>query len=283
MLHLDRLLIPSTFSIRSMRVKNSAARLAGATGAAVHLLYDEEDDSTGDREFNWPDRARVVENVVTDEMTVSAVIDYCERESINAVVTGTNGRWSLMNRTPTALATGLIRRADQPILRVPVMTEKNDEVPRKVDRMLVPIDFSDYAATALEHARELAAVYDAALLLYFVAEEHTVAVFSDAGVPSISTLKADPEIVGRAGEALQQLYSSTGGPETEVSFHVGHGVPGRSILEFARDQSVDLIVMATHGLTGHQPFALGSVTERVVRRTDRPIFVLKAFGNSLIT
>ncbi len=282
MLYVKRLLVPATFSIQSRRVQWFTTRLAEATGAAVHLLFEPEELTGSAARSAWSDNLTIVEEAMDDDMTADAVIDYCERESIDAIVTGADGRWSLMNRTPTALATGLIRRADQPVLRVPIASESDAPSAVDVNRIVVPIDFSAYAATALEHAKELAAVYDASLLLYFVAEEHTVAVFSDAGVPSISTLKADPDIAASADAALQQLYTSTGGPETEVNYHVGHGSAARSILEFSRTREADLIVMATHGLTGHQPFALGSVTERVVRRSERPIFVLKSFGNSLV-
>jgi hypothetical protein len=44
----------------------------------------------------------------------------------------------------------------------------------------------------------------------------------------------------------------------------------------------DLIVIATHGLTGLKRFFLGSVTEKVVRRARCPVFTVRAFGESMV-
>jgi len=45
---------------------------------------------------------------------------------------------------------------------------------------------------------------------------------------------------------------------------------------------IDLIVIATHGLTGLEHLLLGSTTEKVVRMASCPVFTVKSFGKSLI-
>lgn len=282
MLHVEKVLVPADFSIQSRRLMDLVRPIIESTDAELHLLHGKEAAFDETPELELPDEIAVVHERFSDEVSVDAVIDYCERESIDLIATGADGRWSLIHRTPSVLASGVVRRTDYPVLRVPLAEEMENIDARDVDRILVPIDFSDYAVVSLQHARELADAYQASLLLYFVAEEHTVAVFSDAGVPNISTMKADPEIADKADEALQQLYESAGGPEAPVSYHVGHGHAAREILDFADEKAVDLVVMATHGLSGHEPFSLGSVTEKVLRRTHHPVFVLKAFGHSLL-
>ncbi len=54
------------------------------------------------------------------------------------------------------------------------------------------------------------------------------------------------------------------------------------ICDFAADEDIDLIVIATHGLTGLQRFLLGSVAEKVVRWAPCPVFTIRAFGKSLL-
>jgi nucleotide-binding universal stress UspA family protein len=44
---------------------------------------------------------------------------------------------------------------------------------------------------------------------------------------------------------------------------------------------MDLIVIATHGLTGIEHFLVGSTTEKVIRTAPCPVFTVKAFGKSL--
>ncbi|MFB6138167.1 MAG: DUF5828 family protein [Halobacteriaceae archaeon] len=59
---------------------------------------------------------------------------------------------------------------------------------------------------------------------------------------------------------------------------VARGRPSRAICAYADDRAVDLLVMGTHGRTGLERHLLGSVTESVVRRTDRPVLVVGLGG-----
>jgi nucleotide-binding universal stress UspA family protein len=53
------------------------------------------------------------------------------------------------------------------------------------------------------------------------------------------------------------------------------------IADFAEGQSADLVVMASHGLTGISHVLLGSVTEQLIRRAPCPVFTVKGFGRKL--
>ncbi|MEJ2081744.1 MAG: universal stress protein, partial [Acidobacteriota bacterium] len=57
---------------------------------------------------------------------------------------------------------------------------------------------------------------------------------------------------------------------------VTHGDPAREIVRIARDEDADLIVIATHGLTGWQHIVFGSVAEKVVRTADRPVLTVRS-------
>ena len=60
------------------------------------------------------------------------------------------------------------------------------------------------------------------------------------------------------------------------------GNPASDIVKFAQSQEIDLIVIATHGLTGIKHLLLGSVAEKVVRMAPCPVFTVKVFGKSLV-
>jgi nucleotide-binding universal stress UspA family protein len=53
------------------------------------------------------------------------------------------------------------------------------------------------------------------------------------------------------------------------------GAPHTTILEYADEADVDLIVMGTHGRSGIHRYLLGSVTERVVRTADAPVLTVR--------
>jgi nucleotide-binding universal stress UspA family protein len=68
----------------------------------------------------------------------------------------------------------------------------------------------------------------------------------------------------------------------DLAIEVRAGRPALEIVEFAEQEEADLIVMASHGLTGLRHLLLGSVTEQVIRRAPCPIFTVKAFGKTLV-
>jgi nucleotide-binding universal stress UspA family protein len=82
-------------------------------------------------------------------------------------------------------------------------------------------------------------------------------------------LHADAE--RRMGEVLQRVPKNI-----NTRSLVGHGEPASEIVRTARDERADLIVIATHGLTGWRHLVFGSVAERVVRLAECPVLTIRA-------
>jgi nucleotide-binding universal stress UspA family protein len=139
-------------------------------------------------------------------------------------------------------------------------------------RFLVPIDFSEYANQALDYAINLAGKLDARLTLLHVIQSVPLGGV-DMGVTLPYTYLQDLE-----AEIMQSMEShrtrvTAAGLEGEIV--VVHGVPFHEIVETAKMQKVDLIVMGTHGRTGLQHILLGSVAEKVVRLAPCPVLVAR--------
>ncbi|HUV14514.1 MAG TPA: universal stress protein, partial [Acidobacteriota bacterium] len=60
---------------------------------------------------------------------------------------------------------------------------------------------------------------------------------------------------------------------------VSYGDPAKEIVRIAEEESVDLIVIATHGLTGWQHLVFGSVAEKVVRTAKCPVLTVRCPGS----
>jgi nucleotide-binding universal stress UspA family protein len=90
-----------------------------------------------------------------------------------------------------------------------------------------------------------------------------------------------PQVIDRVEQNLAELARTELGYE-HVVVEANVGYAPSTILDYANGHDIDLVVIATHGRTGLERMLLGSVAERVVRRSPAPVFVVKSFGKSLL-
>ena len=206
-----------------------------------------------------------------------AILEYADLEQIDLIVMGTQARRGVRTFLLGSVAEAVVRRAECPVFTIHEQATPTEEAVRHV---LAPIDFSTHAVEALGYAKELAALYGAHLHLLHVVQVTHYPSFYSHSVMRVSLLEQDLEAEAR--RELEQLYAQADGPPGPVSFHVCSGYPPHEILNFARKQAIDLVVMASHGLTGFKHFLFGSVTEKVVQLAPCPVFTVRSFGKSLL-
>ena len=300
---LRRVLVPTDFSSPADAALSHAVSMADRFGATLHLLHVVTDPRAGwyglgdaevqidrlksEAEAQARDRlddmardssAVEVQTAVTQRLNqdvADAIREYVAGHSIDLVVMGTHGRRGVGRLVLGSVANRLIRRSACPVMTVRQSGEEAEEPPTvDYEHLLAPIDFSDHSRTALRLTKEIAARYGATQHLLFVAERRVLPTFSDTGIPGIGVVEMDPDIVANAEAALEQLNGHVGGPEVSSAYHVEKGDVAEDIIDFAEANAVDLIVMATRGLTGIDRFVLGSNTERVVRAASCPVLTV---------
>jgi nucleotide-binding universal stress UspA family protein len=139
--------------------------------------------------------------------------------------------------------------------------------------ILVPIDFSASADQALDYAMSLAGKLPARLTLLHVI--HMVPLgLAEGGAPLPHTYIETLEAEVRQSLATYNKRVTDAGTACEVM--VLHGIPFQSIIDVARDEQVDMIIMGTHGRTGLGHLLLGSVAEKVVRLAPCPVLITRA-------
>ena len=140
--------------------------------------------------------------------------------------------------------------------------------------ILCPVDFSDASAGALRYAAAVATHFGTRLIVLTV-EDPVLTEALDLGTGIMWT----PD---HSKKELAQFAAKTFGAEPSVGaslegasleYEVAVGKPASEILRVAREQSSDLIVVSTHGLTGMRKLFFGSTTERVLRETTTPVLV----------
>ncbi|MFW6435526.1 MAG: universal stress protein [Halovenus sp.] len=138
------------------------------------------------------------------------------------------------------------------------------------DRILVPTDGSKGTTRSLQHAASIARDNDATVhALYVVDQRLYRAASKDTKDEVIASLEEEGE------HALDDATTRLEEHGVEVVTVSREGIPYKSILAYAEEEGMDLIVMGTHGRTGRDRIAtLGSVTERVVKNADVPVLVV---------
>jgi nucleotide-binding universal stress UspA family protein len=206
------------------------------------------------------------------------ILEYAENNEVDLIVIGTHGRRGLGHLLLGSIAEQVVRLAPCPVLTI--HGSKDPMANPAINHILVPIDFSQHSQKALRYAKELAATYNAQLDLLHVIEEPIYPSFYV--FDRVSSTKPMLDIEIEAQEELKRWIKELELPLTSTNIHVINGHAARDITKFAQENGMDMIVIATHGLTGIQHLLLGSVTEKVVRLATCPVFTIKAFGKSLL-
>ncbi|MFB6277977.1 MAG: universal stress protein [Salinibacter sp.] len=299
----DRILLPTDFSASADAALNHAVAMANRFEATLHLLHVVNDLGTGlyglgDAEKRIDQLKEEAESMAQKRLRgmardtsavdvhtavaqrvnlgiADAIQEYVQGKDIDLVVMGTYGRSGLGRLVLGSVANTLIRRSTCPVMTVRKRDENADASPEvNYENLLAPIDFSDHSRTALRLSKAVAGRYGATQHLLFVAETRVLPTFSDTGIPGIGVVEMDPDIVANAEAGLEELSEAVGGPDVDCGYHVREGNVAQDIVDFAETHAVDLIVMATRGLTGLDRFVLGSNTERVVRAAPCPVLTV---------
>lgn len=144
-----------------------------------------------------------------------------------------------------------------------------------VKKILFPTDFSRCADQAFFHALRLAKKYDAELHVL-----HAIILFDyDLYKPNdfFQEIKdSEMKMNDISNQKITAMLKAHHATKLAVTKIVQRGIsPAPVILEYAKEQSIDLIVMGTHGHRGVEYLLLGSAAEEVVRKSPCPIMTIR--------
>lgn len=132
------------------------------------------------------------------------------------------------------------------------------------DSVLFPTDGSDATNRARRHALDIAGQYGATL--------HVLSVVADDPYRGD---EAEASAAASAERAVEAVAEDAAEADVDAVTEVRGGTPHETILAYADENDVDMIVMGTHGRTGVGRALIGSVTERVVRTADVPVVTVR--------
>ncbi len=296
MIKINKILCPVDFCKCSENALKNALIIAQRYNAELHLfhtilIYEDETYHAGE---NTPDFTKSydllseisdtklttmlksetnhlkIKKVITRGVSASEeILSYAGENGFDLIVMGTHGRKGVGHFLMGSVAEKVVRMAQCPVLTIHEQTKTIDAY----DHIFVPVDFSEYSQLALSYGLELASGYNADITLFHVVEQSIHPSFYAGGKSSI--FEIDSELRNRSIEAMNDFRDKAGHKNVATKYVLTEGRAAKEIIDYLADHPVDLVVIATHGLTGIGHFLLGSTTEKVVRRSTTPVLTVK--------
>ena len=138
--------------------------------------------------------------------------------------------------------------------------------------ILVPSDFSECSDAALRYGLELARRFDARLHLLHVVQDPLTQPWAAEGF-SAPLFEVVADWRKEAMERLAALVPAA--DATRVTVEATVAFPFNEIIRCATENNIDLIVMGTHGRGGMSHMLLGSIAEKVIRRSPCPVLTVR--------
>ena len=217
-----------------------------------------------------------VTTVLLDGPVAQALAEHARAINADLMVMTTHGRGPVSRFWLGSVADQLLRQGDCPLLLI--RPGKSDEPGFDgLRHILVPVDGSAFAEQGLELAVALGRPFNARYTLLFVVEPPLPVVDGFGMVPVPANLELDSQVKQAAerytDRLLAKMLDQGLAAERRVEFRAG---VADTILEVAGRLKVDVIALATHGAGGARRLLLGSVADKVIRGSDRPVLVQRA-------
>jgi len=302
-----KMLIPLDRSELAEVVFPYAKEVAGRLGLEVTLLHvaDEEEKNRISKYKNYLDGKAetllnqahyiqrsikspgksapvTVKSVLTAGNAAGEILNFIEKNKIDLVMMATHGRSGINRWALGSVADKVLRRSSVPVWLIRAVkpeTTVSETWPKM--KILVPLDGSKMAESVLPHVEILAKQKGVKAEITLLRVINTSRITGD--YPKARTkLSLSAHVKERTehfrGEyekylaGIAQNLSSAG---IKAVSGVLVGAPADEIIEHANKNPYNLIVMATHGRSGVSRWAYGSAAEKVLRRSSRPLFLVR--------
>ncbi|MGE5342416.1 MAG: universal stress protein [Candidatus Omnitrophota bacterium] len=197
------------------------------------------------------------ETRITEGIASTEIIEFATQNRVDMIFVGRRGDSEIEHILIGSTTSRLTRNSAVPVFVVPRAVRNV-----QIERILCPIDFSEYSMKELDFAISLAKQFNAKLFVAHISEffNYKIPVFNRDKL-----LEKINEKIEKTGEAHQYKIEN---------FIFELGEPAKKILEIARTNKVNVITMTTHQRKGIEKLFLGSIAEKVLMYSDIPVIIL---------
>jgi len=202
-----------------------------------------------------------IKTVCEEGVPHERIIDLAEAENCELIVMGRSGLSKIKRALIGSVSSRVIGFSQRDVLIIPLGAAV------AWTNILLAVDGSKYSKIAAERAMDFAMAYGGNLKI-------------------ISVVDVPPEFYGEAPDAVEDLIKKARGYADETAKQAGskgikaeafvrEGETSEVIINFAKEQKADTIIIGSHGRTGLKRLLMGSVAEKVIGLSSCPVLVVK--------
>ncbi|MCX7857023.1 MAG: universal stress protein [Deltaproteobacteria bacterium] len=140
------------------------------------------------------------------------------------------------------------------------------------DHILCPVDFSRHTKEIINYAQEIAKRFSSKLVVLHVIPSLDCYIPYESFILPTSILELEKKIDEEVRKNMENILKEIQIPVKTV---IKWGVPHSTILDTVREEKIDLVIMASHGKGSLEQIILGSVAEKVLKRSPCPVLIVR--------
>jgi len=218
-----------------------------------------------------------VKPVVLEGHAAAEIVAYSDEYDISLIAMATHGRSGIIAWALGSVAHKILHAVDIPILLVRAGAHIQDVSRGQLFKhILVPLDGSEAGEAALPYVAEMAdRLSSEVTLCQIVASGRHVHTIGGLDYVRFNGHEMD-KAREKSAEYLDVVAARMGTAKATVSFEMRVGNPAEEIIKLADEIGSCLVAMSTHGHSGIERWAFGSVTDKVIHAGKTPVLVVKA-------
>lgn len=252
-----KLLFHADAEVLLVRAVTVPTGVEGQTVEMMELLRAQAAKYLAEVAARLSDQGARVRTILRTGEPADVILDAAEEEKVSLIAMTTHGRSGLTRWALGSVAEKVLRASPAPVLAVRSFGEGGEPAPAeelRIKKMLVPLSDEPLSMEVLDPMLDLAKLFGSSVTLVHVCE-------GTACSMPVPELTHAYERIREAGLSVDPVMRM--------------GDPALQVLEACKDVGANLIAMTTHGRRGLSRWMLGSVTEKILRTSPVPLFVVR--------
>ena len=208
------------------------------------------------------------------------ILDFAQKNNIGLITVSTHGHTGISSWALDSIANKVLQRSHIPILLIRSKELEAVLAEKELQKILILLDGSQFAESIIPYIEGMANGFNEVILLRVIKPmniPHVHAYDTYEIMPEFE--KYEKDLMASAEREVKRYLSKNESALRDRGVKVSSawlwGKPAQTILQYAEDNSVNLIAMSTHGFSGISKWAYGSVATRIIEGSLKPVLLIR--------